>query len=109
MDIRKTKMVCQNIECLRRIGHTTYIVNATIYNPNVVILCESYKYAETLMVLRSELIKQLPWYKRLFLSKKKPKFVAVKDRYKLSGSHVPIVLDISPSVVAELNKTGELK
>lgn len=109
MDIRKMKIMNQNIDCLRRIGHTTFIVNATISNPNVIVLCESSKYAQTLMVLRNELIKQLPWYKRLFISRKKPKFLSVKDRYKIVGLHTPIVLDISSAVVAELNKTGEFK
>lgn len=78
------KLPVNDIVHLRMIGQTTYLVSSTIWQPNVILICENNKQIEQLKRLREMLIKKLPWYLRLFVNtKQEPLYSTIANRYKV--------------------------
>lgn len=99
------KLLFSDISGLRHMGQTTYLINATIWQPDVIVICENHRQIEQLKVLRELLMKKVPWYLRLFVNKrKKPMYSTLEDRFKLVGVHKPVVFDITPGLVSQLHK-----
>jgi hypothetical protein len=86
-----------NIKELKHIGHTHYIVKATIWNPEVIVLVHSLEYGKQLFMVRQQMVKELPWWKRIFVSKKLlPLFLTQDDllqHRRYNAELRPIVID----------------
>lgn len=82
-----------------RCGTTTWILNAAVTNPNVIIVCNSFGYASNLEDQFIKRIQNMSWLKRWFWKRTHkvwPVFISAESFVRDSaGLRRPVILDNS--------------